>query len=117
MATPQADPEAEKKRRDTILQWVKPTAIPGGQAGAEAGAPGQPSALSQPQPFGNRERIDIQSLQGGAGQPNPLAPPSATFLRPDQMGALTDQFQRQTAEKNKLAALSKETEDRLRASY
>ena len=35
MATPQADPEAEKKRRDTILQWVKPTAIPGG-----AGQPG-----------------------------------------------------------------------------
>ena len=30
MATPQADPEAEKKRRDTILQWVKPTAIPRG---------------------------------------------------------------------------------------
>ena len=38
MATPQADPEAEKKRRDTILQWVNPTAIPG-QRGTGAPAP------------------------------------------------------------------------------
>jgi hypothetical protein len=33
------------------------------------------------------------------------------------LGVMTDQYQRQAAEKNNLAALSKETEDRLRASY
>jgi hypothetical protein len=120
MATPQADPEAEKKRRDTILQWVKPTAIPGGagQPGAPGGAteaPGQPSALMR------TRGTDMQSLQRGAGAaplsmgPAPLSPTS--LLRPDQLGNMADQFQRQTAEKNKLAALSKETEDRLRASY
>jgi hypothetical protein len=111
LAMPQANPEEEKKRRDTILQWVNPTAIPG-----QTGADGQPSA--QPSPLSTRG-IDIQSLQnrvgGDMGQPKPLAPPSATFLRPDQMGALTEQFLRQAAEKNKLSALSKETEDRLRA--
>jgi hypothetical protein len=115
LAMPQANPEEEKKRRDTILQWVNPTAIPG-----QAGAAGQPSAQAQPSPLSTRG-IDIQSLQnrvgGDMGQPKPLAPPSATFLRPDQMGALTDQFERQAAEKNKLSALSRETEDRLRASY
>jgi len=114
LAMPQANPEEEKKRRDTILQWVNPTAIPG-QTGA--GAPAQPPA-AQPLPLSTRG-IDIQSLQnrvgGDMGQPKPLAPPSATFLRPDQMGALTEQFQRQAAEKNKLSALSRETEDRLRA--
>jgi hypothetical protein len=116
MATPQADPEMEKKRRDTILQWVKPATIPEG-----AGQPGaQPGTVAPIQPSAMRRGIDMQSLQrnvggGDAGQPKPLLPSSAAFLRPDQLGEMTGQFQRQAAEKSKLAALSKETEDRLRA--
>jgi hypothetical protein len=53
LATTQTDPEAEKKRKDTILQWVNPTAIPGTQTGAKATTPGGaviPGASAQPQP-------------------------------------------------------------------
>ena len=66
----------------------------------------------------------MQSLQRNADAgpaplamgPAPLSPTS--LLRPDQLGNMTDQFQRKTAEKNKLAALSKDTEDRLKwAAY
>jgi hypothetical protein len=122
MATPQADPEAEKKRRDTILQWVKPTAIPGGagQPGAPGGAteaaPGQPSNLMR------SRGIDMQSLQRNAETgPAPLSVGPAqlsptSLLRPDQLGKMTDQFQRKTAERNNLAALSKDTEDRLKSA-
>jgi hypothetical protein len=119
MATPQADPEAEKKRRDTILQWVKPTAIPGG---AGQPSPGQPPAQpSNPNLMGRG--IDMQSLQRNveAGPaplsvgPAPLSPTS--LLRPDQLGNMADQFQRKTAERNNLAALSKDTEDRLKSAY
>jgi len=118
MATPQADPEAEKKRRDTILQWVKPTAIPGGQPGATPGQP--PAQPSNPNLMGRG--IDMQSLQRNAEAgpaplsvgPAPLSPTS--LLRPDQLGKMTDQFQRKTAERNNLAALSKDTEDRLKSA-
>jgi hypothetical protein len=114
MATPQADPEAEKKRRDTILQWVKPTAIPGGQPGATPGQPSNPNLMGR--------GIDMQSLQRNAEAgpaplsvgPAPLSPTS--LLRPDQLGKMTDQFQRKTAERNNLAALSKDTEDRLKSA-
>jgi hypothetical protein len=110
LTTPQGDPEAENKRKDTILQWVKPAAIPGGTQGeAPAPTPTGTSSLST-------RGIDLPALEkniSGQEALRPLSlPPGAGFLRPDQYGRLAEEHQNQEARRKRLSELSRELEAR-----
>ncbi len=95
LSTQQGDPEAEKKRRDTILQWVNPAAIPGGTQG-EVQAPARTPALP------GQETLQPLSLPLGAG-----------FLRPDQYGRLMEENQKEGARREQLSNLSRELEQQV----
>lgn len=122
LTTEQGDTAAEKKRRDTILQWAKPASVPQGNpqpvpGGGEAANPvslTQPEPLAQPPASYRSRRIDLQSLQGNnPTNPSPPISVSALAFRPDQVGKLSEGFQSQLAQKKKLSALSQDIEGRL----
>jgi hypothetical protein len=108
LTTPQTDQEAEKKRRDTILQWVNPTAVP--EKTQNRSAPLQNSSGTA-QPFflddkmvqvGPRGEITPLRIQvGPRGEIRPLRPvqalpslPGPALLRPDQYSRLMEEHQR-----------------------
>jgi len=112
LSTPQTDPEAERKRRDTILQWVNPAAIPGGT---------QPVAQPMNQPRGSslQERAGINNLVPPEGRLRPFSLPPATastlgLMRPDQINQITEGYRKDTELKKKLSGLSADLEERLR---
>lgn len=115
LSTPQTDPEAEKKRRDTILQWVNPAAIPGGQPPTVQPNPG---ASSLQERAGQDKLVPMSARQPSVSATPTAAPTtappaaSAFLLRPDQIGRLNEGSQNEELKK-KLSNLSADLEKRL----
>jgi len=105
LTTPQTDAEAEKKRRDTILHWVNPPAVPDktqGRTPQPQNSPGtaQPLFLDDKMvQVGPRGEITPFQIEiGPRGEVRPFKPlpalPGPGLLRPDQYSRLMEEKQR-----------------------